>query len=365
MKCRQAKKLLSPYIDDELGDAERAALEKHLACCDACRSEVEELRRISESLKGIYREVKAPPDLVDKIMKRIQELEEGKSSRLVGDNSSWYQGWWLKAAAVAALAAGVGLGALQYSRTHTGSAAWPGYQAGTEVTAEKDGVTLPTTQVSDAEKVQVANKDEHNVRAERLPGQGEFSKLEKPQIPQVRTSAAVEKPKNAIREQELGEESKVASQLATSQVTVPYEPKAFLSKNRHVRVTWLKVGVDDLVAAKIGVAAAAAGAGANGLGELWVYQDKEVILKVTLPSTSTGEFLDRVASLGKVLERRQEVEDITGEFNNKVLEYQVLAAKKDEESRVAAEALERHLEELDTQTLEAGNEVVNVWLKLR
>src|SRR2546425_7867358 len=37
---------LSDYLDDELGRAERAALEAHLAGCAACRGVLDELRRV-------------------------------------------------------------------------------------------------------------------------------------------------------------------------------------------------------------------------------------------------------------------------------------------------------------------------------
>lgn len=373
MKCRQARKMLSPYIDDELSDEERASLEEHLGSCEACRSELETLRQISQGLKEIYQQVKAPPNFVDSVMKRIQELEEGKGSYLLHNNPPVYQNRWLRVALAAAVAAGVGLGALQYGRTQGGvPTAWSGsYKAtpGTEALAEKDKEGSPGTKVSAFEKVQTPDKGGSISPVEQAPAKDEpwASGVEKEKTAQERAPTAVEegKSENTAVGEGTGEQGKTDMRVATGEEKGTYEPKVFLSRTRHVRTTMVKVEVEDLASAKAAVAAGAAKAGNAAVSELWVYQDKEIILKAVIPSGAAGEFLDRVASLGNVLERRQETSDITAEFNNKVLEYQVLAGKKDEESQVMAKALERYLGELDGQTLEVGKEVVNVWLKLR
>lgn len=372
MKCRQAKKLLSPYIDDELSDAERAALEEHLESCEACRSELEALKKISESLRGIYREVKAPPDFVDKLMKRIQELEEGKNPHLLQDELPSYRNRWLKVAVAVGLALSVGIGAIQYGRAHTGVLEiWPGFNklatSQIQVPAEKDAGVSSGTKVGEIEKARVPDKNGSTSTVEQGSVKSELNAAEKQEVAQGSTPVTIEekKPGNITPEQRAGEQPKSETRVATGQDTGTYQPKVFLSKNRHVRTTMVKLEVADLVSAKAAVAIAAAEAGASGVTELRVYQDKEIILKAVIPSGVSGEFFNRIASLGNVLERKQEILDITAEFNNKVLEYQVLAGKKDEESQVVAKALERYLEDLDSQTLEAGKEVVNVWLKLR
>ncbi|MCG0278935.1 MAG: zf-HC2 domain-containing protein, partial [Thermanaeromonas sp.] len=297
MRCRQARKMLSPYIDDELSDAERAALEEHLNSCEACRSELEALKRISEGLKEIYQEVKAPPDFVDKVMKRIQELEEGKSPRLFQDDLPGYQNRWLRVGLAAVLTVGMGLGILQYGRAHLGNTlTWPSsYKLatpGTKVMAEKDEGGSSGSQVSEVEKVQVPNKDESTGKPGHAPVEGEPGRVEKQETVQGRTHATVEekKPGNATAGQELREQAKTDTRVAAGQDTGAYQPKTFLSKSRHVRTTMVKVEVDDLASAKAAVAAAAARAGAAGVTELWDYQNKEIMLKVVLPSATAGEF---------------------------------------------------------------------------
>ena len=48
MQCEDVKPLLSGYIDGELDEKDRDAVEKHLAACDACRTEYEKLRDLVE-----------------------------------------------------------------------------------------------------------------------------------------------------------------------------------------------------------------------------------------------------------------------------------------------------------------------------
>ena len=48
MQCEDVKTLLSGYIDGELDEKDRHAVEKHLAACDGCRTEYEKLRNLVE-----------------------------------------------------------------------------------------------------------------------------------------------------------------------------------------------------------------------------------------------------------------------------------------------------------------------------
>src|SRR5689334_6079916 len=43
---------LSDYVDDEVGDDERAAIESHLAGCGACAAALEDLRRVVEQARA-------------------------------------------------------------------------------------------------------------------------------------------------------------------------------------------------------------------------------------------------------------------------------------------------------------------------
>ena len=63
--------------------------------------------------------------------------------------------------------------------------------------------------------------------------------------------------------------------------------------------------------------------------------------------------------------RSTETANVTNEFERRLAEYRELSAKEDPQSKTLAEAAEKVLEALDRESLEAGREVVNVWLKLR
>jgi anti-sigma factor RsiW len=52
-KHTRIRKNLSPYIDGQLSPRERTALEEHLATCDACRSELDELRATISAVGGV------------------------------------------------------------------------------------------------------------------------------------------------------------------------------------------------------------------------------------------------------------------------------------------------------------------------
>ncbi|GFN21826.1 zf-HC2 domain-containing protein [Thermanaeromonas sp. C210] len=371
MKCRQAKKLLSPYLDDELRAKEKAALEEHLTGCPACQAELERLRKISEGLKGIYREVKPPPDFLDRVMARIEEIEkggayhpaEGKARRLGG---------WRKFALAAALTASVGLFILHYSRTGTGSgpSMWPGpYNTaapGTTVIAENHGGAPAGGKPSAGEQEQAVGTAADSNAVERVRAGGVPGEPEKKASGQDGSpgAAAEKKHVSAAAGQKPREQGESGNRIASGE-EVTARPQAFLSRNRHVRTTTVKVEVDNLPYAKEIVAVLAEKAGAGRPQEVWVYQQEEAILRAVLPADSTAQFLEKVVKLGKEIDRERETVDITAGFDRKLLEYQELVGRKDSASLAMARVLEQQLKDLDRETLEAGNEVVNVWLKLR
>jgi len=50
MSCERFKPMLTGYLDGELDPAERAQVEQHLAGCEACARELEELTALKEEL---------------------------------------------------------------------------------------------------------------------------------------------------------------------------------------------------------------------------------------------------------------------------------------------------------------------------
>ena len=67
MTCHDAREQLSALIDDALGDAERSAVEEHLATCAECRRELERLRGTVALLRAVE-PARAPAGFVDRVL---------------------------------------------------------------------------------------------------------------------------------------------------------------------------------------------------------------------------------------------------------------------------------------------------------
>ncbi len=51
--CREAEKMVMPYIDDELGETELEQFLNHISTCEACREELEIYYTVSLGLKQL------------------------------------------------------------------------------------------------------------------------------------------------------------------------------------------------------------------------------------------------------------------------------------------------------------------------
>jgi anti-sigma factor RsiW len=72
MTCGQVKRLLPPFLDEELSGRTREQVDTHLASCPACRAEMEALRADI----GLLEQVGAPevsPFLVTRVMAEVRE----------------------------------------------------------------------------------------------------------------------------------------------------------------------------------------------------------------------------------------------------------------------------------------------------
>jgi anti-sigma factor RsiW len=379
VKCRKARQLLSPYIDDELTPKEKAALEEHLASCEACRAELEELRAVSDVLGEIFRRLEPPPDLLQRTLNRIRELEAaGEIERLRRQER---RARWRKVTVGVGLAAGIGLAALQIGRAGVG----PVPQAPAPVVlAPGRGVNVedpaPAPQVeAPAPAPQVAAEPRADgggeAAAEAAPAPAPEREAARPQVAKapVRVTAA---PKSAgagegataaPAAERLAEPTRPAgtAQLALASGTAGAEPKAFLAGTRHLRTTVLKLAVSDLEAAKSAVAQAAAKAQAGPPQELWASRQEELILRTVVPAPAYPAFAKEVLALGRELDWRRQTVDVTDEFNRKLAYYLALAEDPDPANRELAQAVRQHLEDLDRSSAERGAEVVQVWLIAR
>lgn len=80
MDHEAARSLFTGYHDGDLREADRAALEEHLALCGECRAEWEAYRRTVGEISGL-RVVPLPDDFGERVSRAI---EERRRRRLIG-----------------------------------------------------------------------------------------------------------------------------------------------------------------------------------------------------------------------------------------------------------------------------------------
>jgi hypothetical protein len=78
-ECRIHREAMSAHVDGAAAPAEAAALEAHLATCEACRRAFEELRWTMRQVKGLE-PVEPPPWMTAKIMARLRAEEPPRLS---------------------------------------------------------------------------------------------------------------------------------------------------------------------------------------------------------------------------------------------------------------------------------------------
>jgi hypothetical protein len=88
MRHEADKELLAPAALDALDEKERRALDAHLAGCDECRAELNDLRDAAASLVYTLSPVVAPPELRDRILARIKlQPQQQRAERATQDSN--------------------------------------------------------------------------------------------------------------------------------------------------------------------------------------------------------------------------------------------------------------------------------------
>ncbi len=70
MHCRKVLELLPRFIENDFSDSERAAIEAHLAECEACRLEFEAMARLVEKLESLP-PIGVPRSFKDAVMRAL------------------------------------------------------------------------------------------------------------------------------------------------------------------------------------------------------------------------------------------------------------------------------------------------------
>lgn len=83
LSCEQCRELLSDYIDRELTDAERAAVERHLSDCAKCGTESSRmlgLKKIVQHWGGVRGSGEFRKVLMDKMIRESQQIATAPTS---------------------------------------------------------------------------------------------------------------------------------------------------------------------------------------------------------------------------------------------------------------------------------------------
>jgi len=67
MRCKNVKSRLNRYLDGELSDRKRHAVQRHVAACAACREALERLG----AAEGVLRQLAEPPDVPTGFAQRV------------------------------------------------------------------------------------------------------------------------------------------------------------------------------------------------------------------------------------------------------------------------------------------------------
>lgn len=89
MSCQEMKERISMRLDRELEESEARLLEEHLKTCASCQEYEKSLTQLSRRMK-LWKDVKAPADLKEKLLRRILEKEKGKT-RVFGISFNYYR----------------------------------------------------------------------------------------------------------------------------------------------------------------------------------------------------------------------------------------------------------------------------------
>ncbi len=84
MTCKDVRRYLSPFLDNELTAKETLEIQSHLEDCPACQRVCDLERAIRFLLQKGLPEETAPPDLWEKIVQRIKVPEAKNPKRLLG-----------------------------------------------------------------------------------------------------------------------------------------------------------------------------------------------------------------------------------------------------------------------------------------
>ncbi len=330
MYCQDILEKLSLYVDGVLDAADQQAVQEHLACCPACRSELEELTLAMGMLQELP-ELTPPADFRVKLMEKIEQLPAPIQAP---QHKPWYErvvgvtrkSWYRTAAVAAVMAMTLGLTAL-----------W-----------EKDGNEfLPI----DPKPPGVENPSNHNLALEPGETQENPQETNQPETkPEVNTPSQggtpnTSQPSNTNRQ---GTKSTPSNQLSVESY-VPRSSEGLVS-----RTSTLKVDVQDLGAA---VKALGTVVQNNGGSIVTPYSETGGVgsISVRFPANVFKSAENQLMSLGVVISYLPTEKDLSDQHGEIKKNIEQLQAKVGElKGKLAAEEANQ---ELEKQLRDAENDL--------
>lgn len=373
LSCRQAQKVLSLYYDGCLPPAKANAVEEHLKACPACRAEMAGWAKLAAALAEMPVPA-APAGFAARVMGRLPTAPRRRFLAFRKEAvlpSAWRPrlvGLAAVAAAFLFVYASWNLAA-QYQppppapsvAERAGSESvrqWPG---GAVEPAGGQERRQPPTDKAEAGGSAEQERGRSAVPAQAPPGSGTSVGGEP-----GRTSSASVPPKASAPR---AAEPYLLAQKETP-APAPYEPRAFLNRERLITSSFLRLQVDDLEQA----AAAARsfgrelGAKVEELARGRTGGRAQMGLKFTVDTGEANTLLLRLTGLGKVLNRTGETRDVTADFAAALELYHywigVRGALTNPED---LKAVDREIARLEAQLMawdeEASKQVVVLWLE--
>jgi anti-sigma factor (TIGR02949 family) len=145
MECDRVAPLVSPFLDGELGSADRAGVEAHLAGCKTCRGAIEAERAFSSYIRSEAPRHAAPPALRARVMAAVAAESLGRDRPR---NREW-----------ARLAAAALIGAVIASGT-----TWQIATVEQQAVAADDAIASHVRSLMTGHMTDVASSDQHTVK---------------------------------------------------------------------------------------------------------------------------------------------------------------------------------------------------------
>lgn len=356
MNCREARELISPWIDGMISESEEKALSAHMERCIPCKEEATELRHVLAALrKSAAEPVLPPPDFAENIMKRLREEEK------VVPFPRRVFGLPLKTAAMAAsLFFLMGMNGLvvrnylagDYKQLLPGQISdHPGPNAPVTL-AEPGGTDIegPGQTKEDAE-APVVNESDETIEEPVVPGPVEVvhdvpEVVPEPPVPVEEYDPAPEQflPEEPINSPVIVASSDYRTQdpyLALSQLSIP-EEEVFSPEPRKLHNVKVKMKVNRMGHASHLLAEAAERLGAVKVMDDVLIRDDASLVKVfryDVPREEVDAFLTEVYLTGRLVSEVKSSGDVTEEYNKKLEFYNELLAVSQTASGTEAELI--------------------------